>query len=200
MSWRPHGTVYGVLLNSRREVDALAPRMHEKPYQAPPRAPILYMKTANTFSAEGAWVRTPRPVEIGATVGLVIGAGGTVVHHVLVNDWTLPHANFFRPPVKFKCRDGFLGLGTPVPPVDIAAASIDVLVNGELRQTVRFDALVRPPQQLLADVADFMTLREGDVLLAGCDIARPLAQAGDRVELRGGALGTLTQQLVQEDA
>ena len=122
MNWQPRGIVYGVLLNNQREADALAPRMHEKPYQAPPRAPILYVKTANTFSADGGWVRTPRPVEIGATVGLVIGAGGAVVQHVLVNDWTLPHANFFRPPVKFKCRDGFLGLGAPVAPVDIATA------------------------------------------------------------------------------
>jgi 5-oxopent-3-ene-1,2,5-tricarboxylate decarboxylase/2-hydroxyhepta-2,4-diene-1,7-dioate isomerase len=200
MTWLPRGTVYGVLLNSWREYDALAPAMNDAPYKAPPKAPVLYVKTANTFSADGAPVRVPGPVEIGATVGMVIGKDGQVVQHVLVNDLSLPHASFFRPPVKFKCLDGFLGVGAPADPVDLHALAIEVRVNGELRQTVRFDALVRSPAQLLADVGEFMTLREGDVLLAGCDAGRPQAHAGDRIELRAGPLGTLAQTLVAEAA
>ncbi|RYY56372.1 MAG: fumarylacetoacetate hydrolase, partial [Comamonadaceae bacterium] len=78
MSWLPTGTVYGVLLNSQAEQAALASQMHEAPYKAPPRAPILYVKTANTHSPDGASVPVPArvpQVEIGATVGLVMGAG-----------------------------------------------------------------------------------------------------------------------------
>ena len=106
MSYLPRGTVYGTLLNFRSEQEALAPQMHEAPYKAPPNAPILYVKTANTFSADGAAITVPArvaEVEIGATVGLVMGAAGQVQGCVLMNDLSIPHASFFRPPVKFKC-------------------------------------------------------------------------------------------------
>jgi 5-oxopent-3-ene-1,2,5-tricarboxylate decarboxylase / 2-hydroxyhepta-2,4-diene-1,7-dioate isomerase len=203
MSWLPRGTVYGTLLNFRNEFDALAPQMNEAPYKAPPKAPVLYVKTANTFSPNGAAIAVPArvpEVEIGATIGLVIGAGGAVAGCVLMNDLSIPHPSFYRPPVKFKCLDGFLGVGAEVRDTDPAAVQIEVRINGELRQTVRFDALVRAPAQLLADVAEFMTLAEGDVLLLGCDAPRPHAKAGDRIELRSGALGTLTNTLVPEAA
>jgi 5-oxopent-3-ene-1,2,5-tricarboxylate decarboxylase / 2-hydroxyhepta-2,4-diene-1,7-dioate isomerase len=50
MHFIPTGTVYGTLLNFRAEVLALAPQMHELPYKAPPKAPVLFIKTANTWS------------------------------------------------------------------------------------------------------------------------------------------------------
>jgi len=203
MSYIPQGTVYGTLLNFRSEFDAMAPQMNEAPYKAPPKAPVLYVKTANTFSPSGAQIPVPArvpQVEIGATVGLVMKSSTEVAGCVLMNDLSVPHASFFRPPVKFKCLDGFLGIGAEVRAADPASLKIEVLVNGELRQTVRFDALVRDPQRLLADVAEFMTLREGDVLLLGCDAPRPLAKAGDRIELRCDALGTLVNTLVPEAA
>ena len=48
-----------------------------------------------------------------------------VAGYVLMNDLSLPHASYFRPPVKFKCLDGFLGIGaTFLPPaaVDLRAS------------------------------------------------------------------------------
>ena len=42
---------------------------------------------------------------------------------------------------------------------------------------------MRPAAQLLADVSEFMTLGAGDVLMLGCDVGRPLASAGDRIEI-----------------
>lgn len=203
MSYLPQGTVYGTLLNFRSEHEALSAQMHEAPYKAPPKAPILYVKTANTFSPHGADIPVPQrvpEVEIGATVGLVMKSATEVAGCVLMNDLSIPHASFFRPPVKFKCLDGFLGIGADVRAADPAALQVEVFVNGELRQTVRFDALVRDPQRLLADVAEFMTLGEGDVLMLGCDAPRPHARAGDRIELRSSALGTLSNTLVPEAA
>jgi 5-oxopent-3-ene-1,2,5-tricarboxylate decarboxylase/2-hydroxyhepta-2,4-diene-1,7-dioate isomerase len=203
MSALPRGTVYGTLLNFRSEWDAWAPRMHAPPYRAPPQAPVLYVKTANTFRPDGADIPVPADVpavEIGATLGLVIGAGGHVHGCVLANDLAVPHDSYFRPPVRFRCRDGFLGVGLLSQGMDPAGVSIAVRVNGIVVQEVRFDALVRPPAQLVADVAEFMTLDEGDVLLLGCDAPRPLARAGDRIALDGGALGTLTNTLVAAPA
>ena len=72
-----------------------------------------------------------------------------------------------------------------------------------MRQTVDYARLVRPAAQLLADVSEFMTLRPGDVLLLGCGANRPLARAGQRIDISAPglpALGTLSNTLVAEVA
>ena len=77
--YRPGGTVYGSLLNFRREHALWAPRMHEAPYKAPPAAPVLYIKTANTFTPSGRAITLPNgvsEVEVAASLGLVAGEGG----------------------------------------------------------------------------------------------------------------------------
>ena len=71
--WLPSGTVYGTLLNFRRECALWAPKMVEPPYLAAPRAPVLYVKTANTFVPAGAAVSVTGEAQLGATLGLVIG-------------------------------------------------------------------------------------------------------------------------------
>ncbi|MBI5278784.1 MAG: fumarylacetoacetate hydrolase family protein [Burkholderiales bacterium] len=196
-------TVYGTLMNFKGELEALASQMNEAPYKAPPKAPVLYVKTGNTFSSHGAEIRVPArvaEVEIGATLGAVIGANGKVAGYRLMNDLSIPHASFFRPPVKFKCLDGFLGIGAEVAEVDPAQAVLEVRINGELKQSVRFADLVRPAPQLLADVTGFMTLAEGDVLMLGCDWGRPRARAGDRIEISAAGFATLANTLVAEAA
>ncbi len=205
MSWLPEGTVYGVLLNFRNEIDALTPQMSQPPYKAPPQAPVLYVKTANTWSAHGAAIAVPAhvpAVEIGATIAMVMGKAGKVQGYVLMNDLSLPHASFFRPPVKFKNLDGFLGIGERLLPADQAgdpaAFTLEVRINGELRQRADFSQLARPAAQLLADVVAFMTLRPGDVLMLGCDLGRPLAKAGDRIDITAPGFGTLSNTLVAE--
>jgi 5-oxopent-3-ene-1,2,5-tricarboxylate decarboxylase/2-hydroxyhepta-2,4-diene-1,7-dioate isomerase len=203
----PGGTVYGTLLNFRAELQALAPQMAQPPYKAPPKAPVLYVKTANTWSPHGSAITLPASVpevEIGASIGMVIGAEGDVEGFVLMNDLSIPHTSFFRPPVKFKCVDGFLGIGPSLRDAqdvaDPANFRLEVRINGALKQSADFSQLVRPAQQLLADVGEFMTLAHGDVLLLGCDAGRPLARAGDRVEISSPGFETLANTLVQEAA
>lgn len=205
MSYFPTGTVYGTLLNFRTEVDAWASRMHEAPYKAPPKAPVLYVKPANTWSADGAAIAVPAgaaQVEVGATIGMVMQAPGEVAGYVLMNDLSLPHASFFRPPVKFKCLDGFLGIGSTLArdAGDPSTFTLEVKINGVVKQSVAFAGLVRNAKQLLADVNEFMTLGPGDVLMLGCDLGRPLAQAGDRIEISSPGFGALTNTLAAEAA
>ena len=203
--WQPTGTVYGVLLNFRHEYERWQPRMHEAPYKAPPQAPVLYVKTANTWNPDGGQVAVPAGaagVEAGATLGLVMGDQGPVAC-ALLNDFSLPHASYFRPPVKFRCRDGFLGTPAQTVPLaalsDLAALQLQVHVNGTLRQTVDLSQLVRPVATLLADVNAFMTLRPGDVLMLGCDVGpdgqRPLLQPGDTVELTAPGFAPLVHHI-----
>lgn len=209
------GTVYGVLLNFRGEVQALEPQMNQPPYQAAPKAPVLYVKPANTWSAHGAAIAVPArvpQVEVGATIAMVMGrdvqaaqsfdAINSVANYVLMNDLSIPHASFFRPPVKFKCLDGFLGVGPQLRAAaeagDPSGFALEVHLNGVLKQSLHFADLVRSAAQLLADVSAFMTLRAGDVLMLGCGPGRPLAQVGDRIDIRARGFATLSNTLVAE--
>jgi len=192
-AWLPQGTVYGTLLNFRREWNLWSARMTQDPHKAPPKAPVLYVKTANTFCPAGQDLLLQdgvSEVDIGASLGLVIGAQAQVVGAVLLNDWSVPHTSYYRPPVKFRCRDGFLGLPGQVTAgqvQDWVALQIEVRRNGEQVQTVDLRELMRNLPTLLADVGEFMTLQPGDVLMVGTDCltdgTRPRAKAGDRVEV-----------------
>jgi 5-oxopent-3-ene-1,2,5-tricarboxylate decarboxylase / 2-hydroxyhepta-2,4-diene-1,7-dioate isomerase len=205
----PKGTVYGTLLNFKAELAALQPQMNQPPYKAPPLAPVLYIKPANTWSANGASIAVPArvpEVEIGATVAMVVSH--QQIRYVLMNDLSIPHSSFFRPPVKFKCLDGFLGIGSHTLETDRPQDfKLEVRVNGKLVQSLDFSQLVRPAGQLLADVSEFMTPHEGDVLMLGCDCLpngkRPLANVGDEITISSPshpALGTLSNTLVAEAA
>ncbi len=137
---------------------------------------------------------------------MVMGAGGVVAGYVLMNDLSVPHTSFFRPPVKFKCLDGFLGVGSQVPaagqPWMPPRFRLEVRINGALVQIARLQPAGAARRQLLADVGEFMTLRTGDVLMLGCDVLadgrRPLAKAGDRIDIRVPGLGTLSNTLMAE--
>jgi 5-oxopent-3-ene-1,2,5-tricarboxylate decarboxylase / 2-hydroxyhepta-2,4-diene-1,7-dioate isomerase len=207
MSLIKRGTVYGTLMNFRGELDALGSKMNEPPYKAPPNAPVLYVKPANTWTENGGAIALPADVpevEIGATVAMVMKSAREIEGFVLMNDVSIPHESFFRPPVKARCRDGFLGIGDRIrarnEAGDPAVFKLEVRVNGELKQTVRFSQLVRSADKLLADVGEFMTLAEGDMLMLGCDVGRPRAKVGDSVQIRMPALGTLTNLFVAEAA
>jgi len=207
MSPVKRGTVYGTLMNFRGELDAIGPKMDEAPYKAPPQAPVLYVKPANTWTENGGAIALPAhvpEVDLGATVAMVMKSATEVAGYVLMLDVSIPHDNFFRPPVKTRCLDGFLGIGDRIrarnEAGDPAVFKLEVRVNGELKQTVRFSQLVRPADRLLADVSEFMTLGEGDMLMLGCDVGRPRARVGDRVEIKMPALGTLSHTFVAEAA
>jgi 5-oxopent-3-ene-1,2,5-tricarboxylate decarboxylase/2-hydroxyhepta-2,4-diene-1,7-dioate isomerase len=215
----PGGTVYGTLLNFQREWDVYLPQMADAPYKAPPQAPVLYVKTANTVAADG---RIPVPpqvaqVEVGATICMVFwsfplastvqSATENIAYWVLMNDLSVPHASYFRPPVKFKCLDGFLGVGAQQVSAaelgDPAGVKLDVRINGQLAQTVDFAQLRRPADALVRDVREFMALRQGDALMLGLDClpggGRPLARVGDVVQISSPthpAFGTLANTVV----
>lgn len=201
------GTVYGTLLNFRGELEALGTKVGEPPYNGPPQAPVLYVKPANTWTENGDTIALPAgvaEVEVGATIAMVMKSAREVAGYVLMNDLSVPHEDFFRPPVKSKCHDGFLAIGDRVrarnEAGDPAVFKLEVRINGKLKQTVRFSQLLRSADQLLADVSEFMTLAPGDMLMLGCDTGRPRARAGDRIAINMPALGTLGNTLVAEAA
>jgi len=210
----PRGTVYGSLLNFRDALDALGDAVHQLPYKAPPKAPILYIKPRNTIAMDGDAVIVPHGVdalEIGASLGLVIGrtacrvdeaqALAHVSGYVIVNDISVPHASYYRPAMRFKCRDGFCPIGTPVVRAavsDPGALTLVVEIDGVPVQRASTAGLIRPAARLLAEVSAFMTLHPGDVLMIGVPAGAPRARAGQRVSISVDGLGRLQNTLVAE--
>jgi 5-oxopent-3-ene-1,2,5-tricarboxylate decarboxylase/2-hydroxyhepta-2,4-diene-1,7-dioate isomerase len=211
--FRLTGAVYGTLLNHRSALAELGSKAAQPPYDAPPRAPVLYIKPRNTLAASGAAVEIPAgmsELEVGPCLGLVIGRTACRVpeegalHHVagylIVNDVSVPHDLFYRPSIRFKARDGFCPLGPAVVPrdaiVDPDALILRTYVDGVLAQTSSTADLVRSTARLLADVTEFMTLSPGDVLAVGVARPAPRVRAGQRVDIAADALGTLSNVFV----
>ena len=211
------GTAYGAMLNVRQQLEALGEALNQPPYARPPEAPVLYIKPPNTYRPHGA--ETPVPasapaLETNATLAVVIGRAasrvseGQALDHVLgytaAIDICIPHANLHRPAIRQRCRDGFLPIGPWITPradiPDPDALDVIVRINGEERSRFSTSDLVRPVARLIADVTDFMTLFEGDVLLVGLPPDGPQARAGDRVEAEIPGIGVLGCTLVPETA
>jgi 5-oxopent-3-ene-1,2,5-tricarboxylate decarboxylase / 2-hydroxyhepta-2,4-diene-1,7-dioate isomerase len=211
--YRLSGVVYGALLNHRSALQALGDAVDQPPYKAPPAAPVLYIKPHNTLAAGGEPVAIPpgvRELEIGATLGLVIGRAACrlaeanalehVAGYVIVNDVSVPHLPYYRPSIRCKARDGFCPLGPRVVPrtavANPDALTIRVYVDDELKQTATTAHLVRPVGRLLADVTDFMTLSPGDVLAVGVAAPAPRVRAGQRARIAIDGLGSLESPFV----
>ncbi len=197
------GTAYGVILNDAVSVQKIG-SLEAAPYKGAPKAPVLYIKPANTRAACGATVDLPsgaNSVEVAATVGLVIGraaarvSAATALDHVsglvLAADLSLPHASYYRPAIKEKCFDGSLPLSSVKPLVDIAGLTLVTEIDGEVVDRRPLNDLIRPPAQLLADVSEWMTLNAGDVLLVGVRYQAPQAKAGSAVRISAEGLGSL---------
>lgn len=216
--YHPSGTVYGCLLNHAPALAALGEAVHQPPYKAPPRAPVLYVKPRNTWAADGQPVAVPADapaLQVGATLGLVIGrtacrvsvhdALAHVAGAVIVNDLSVPHDSFYRPNVRLKARDGLCPLGrTLVPlaelPAAVDALAVRVFVDGVLVHHTTTGDRLRGAAQLLADVSEFMTLQPGDVLMLGVAHGAPMASAGQTVAIEIDGLGRLSTPLVAEGA
>lgn len=203
------GTVYGVILNDTVSVEKIG-SLDEAPYKGAPKAPVLYLKPANTRVACGATVNLPqgaKSVEVAATVGLVLGRAAArldagqaldaVAGLVLAADLSLPHTSYYRPAIREKCFDGALPISSVKPSVDIAKLVLKTEIDGKVVDERPLSDLIRQPAQLLAEVSQWMTLNAGDVLLVGVRYMAPQASAGSTVKVSAEGLGCLQFNLVE---
>lgn len=205
-------TVVGAALNTRQALAALGEAVDAPPYKAAPKAPVLYIKPANTYARHGDVITLPADVaevEVGACLGVVFARRATrvseaealdyVAGYRVVADLSVPHASYFRPALKQKCRDGFCPIGLDLAPVamvgDPDALDIEVRIDGQVAQRASTADLIRPVARLIADVTRFMTLEAGDILLAGAPHGAPQARAGQRYEISISRVGTLGNAL-----
>ncbi|MNC72641.1 Homoprotocatechuate catabolism bifunctional isomerase/decarboxylase [compost metagenome] len=76
--------------------------------------------------------------------------------------------------------------------------TLQLRVNGELRQEDSTANFVRKIPQLIAEISEFMTLYAGDVLITGTPLGRVDVLPGDRVDVEIQGLGCLTNVIVAE--
>ena len=207
-------TVYGTLLNHREALAALGDQVNAAPYKAPPKGPILYIKPRNTWATSGDVVVVPSDapaLQMGATLGVVMGRAACklsladamdhVAGYVVMNDISVPHDSFYRPSLRFKCRDGSCPMGAfaarnAVDNPD--ALAVTVAIDGVVAQQTETGGRLRSVAQLLVDVTEFMTLNPGDILSIGVSAHAPLANAGQRVTLTIAGVGQIENTLVSE--
>ena len=144
------GVVYATLLNHRSAWQELGEAVNHPPYDAPPKAPVLYVKPRNTLAASGDPVPVPAGVielELEASLGLVIGRPACrleearaleyLAGYLIVNDVSIPHRPYYRPSIRARARDGFCPVGPRVVPRAAIAnpddLAIRVFIDGKLR-------------------------------------------------------------------
>jgi 5-oxopent-3-ene-1,2,5-tricarboxylate decarboxylase / 2-hydroxyhepta-2,4-diene-1,7-dioate isomerase len=203
----PVQTVYGSLMHHSAELQALQEAAHLPPYNAPPKAPVLYIKPANTFSAFDDTLllsATNAQIHACACVGLiycrnspltVINCASNAIKNIVIEDWqialfcdfSLPHASFYRPPLRFNALDGSLALPRtwlPWPQDGLQNQQIETWVNGQCAHTYSTADWRVTAQAQLEAVSTFIAWEAGDVLMLGCPPDAPLVKAGDVVETR----------------
>ena len=211
------GVVYATLLNHRSAWQELGEAVNHPPYDAPPKAPVLYVKPRNTLAASGDPVPVPAGVielELEASLGLVIGRPACrleearaleyLAGYLIVNDVSVPHRPYYRPSIRARARDGFCPVGPRVVPRAAIAnpddLAIRVFIDGKLRQQTGTSQLVRSIRRLLADVTDFMTLSPGDILAVGAAAPAPRVRAGQQARIEIDGIGQLETPFVQGPA
>jgi len=204
--------VYVAALNRTGVLEELGEALHRDPYQQPPRAPILHVKPANTWSESGEPIPCPPGVaalRMGGTIGLVIGrearrvrpasALDHVASYLIANDVSIPYQSHYRPAIKERCRDGFCPLGSVVPRdaiPDPDRLEVVIEVDGVIRSRSNGSDLIRGAARLLAEVSAFLTFAPGDVVLLGEPPDAPLAGHGSTVRIAVAELGEIVNPIV----
>lgn len=208
------GTIYGVALNDREQCARLATAFEKPPYSKPPQKPVLYIKPRNCLMGNGGIIPLPSDIsriEAAPSLALLIGRDATrippqtALEHVagacLALDIGEPGAGYYRPPVRQRCRDGFLRLGAMASfQQDLLGGTINIAVNDKSIGNWPLSRLVRGAAQLIADISSFMTLASGDLLLTGLPQDAPCLADGDRITVRISHLPALSARACREAA
>ncbi len=215
--YRLSGAVYGVLMNHRAALASLGDAVNAAPYKAPPKSVVLYVKPRNTLVAPGGAVQVDAAageVEVGAALGIVIGktscavreadAADCIAGYIVVGDFSVAHASYFRPAIRSRARDASLVVGPRVVTrsevADPDGLGVRVFVDGRLVHETGTGETFRHVARLVAEVSEFMTLAPGDLLLAGVAPGAPRVGANALVAIEIDALGRLETRTIASGA
>ena len=192
----------------------------------PPSLPVVFSKFASAINHPGAPIVLPslsEQLDYEAELVVVIGKSGknitrqTAFEHVFGyccgNDITARDWQKGKPGGQWllgKTCDTFAPLGPYIVTADEITdpqnLSIQLRVNGELRQDANTSHLIFPIDTLIAHVSQFVTLRPGDLIFTGTPSGvgagrtPPLfLKPGDQVEVQIDGLGVLKNHVVTEN-
>lgn len=172
-----------------------------------PDEPILFLKPPSAVIGDGEAILMPPGVgrvDYEAELALVIGktardvtadtaadylAGYTCANDVTARDLQEKDGQWTRS----KSFDTFCPLGPAVvtePPSPDAL--VELVLNGEVRQSAPVSDMIFPPPQLVTFISSVMTLEPGDVIMTGTPPGVGPVSAGDSMTVRIAGVGKLT--------
>jgi 2-keto-4-pentenoate hydratase/2-oxohepta-3-ene-1,7-dioic acid hydratase in catechol pathway len=177
-----------------------------------PANPWYFIKSPNTFLADGELIRRPvfydGNIIFEAELGIVIGkqcfgiteeqADDHIFGYTCVNDVTaiqlLKEDPFFAQWTKAKCFDTFGPFGPVIATnIDPDALIIKGSLNGEERQNYPVSDMIYSPRQLVSLISRDMTLMPGDIISCGTSLgAGVMRDPSNVVEISIGGIGTLS--------
>ena len=189
--------------------------------EAPPAAPLIFMKLPNSLTAHGQPVvlhTISSQIDYEADLAVVIGrrarrvsetdALSHVFGYTLVNDVSARDLQFSDGQwVRGKGLDGFAPLGpfitTRDEVIDVQALDIEGRLNGEVMQTSNTSKMIFSVAYLISYLSQAITLEPGDVIATGTPegvgyFRQPpvLLKDGDVFEVAVEGLGTLSNTFV----
>lgn len=184
--------------------------------------PTVFTRWADTLVADGAPLEKPRSTgrfDYEGELAVIIGKGGrliareqamahvagySVFNDASVRDWQR-HTSQFTPGKNFPATGGFgPALVTPDEIADLGALHVQTQLNGAVMQDQPISDLIFDVPALVAYLSAFTPLSPGDVIVTGTpggvgDGRTPpvYLQPGDVVEVSIGAIGTLTNPVIE---
>lgn len=176
-----------------------------------PDEPILFLKPPSAVIGDGEAIVLPPGVgrvDYEAELALVIGktvrdvtqeaaaeyvAGYTCANDVTARDLQERDGQWTRS----KSFDTFCPLGLEVvPEAPSPDALVELMLNGEVRQSAPISDMIFPPLELVAFISSVMTLEPGDVIMTGTPPGVGLLSAGDTVTVRIAGPGELENSVM----
>jgi 2-keto-4-pentenoate hydratase/2-oxohepta-3-ene-1,7-dioic acid hydratase in catechol pathway len=173
--------------------------------------PRFFMKPTTTLVGPGDPIVYPTLsalVEHGASLAVVIKrrcrnvpaerVREYVLGYTCLNDVTARDLAAKGLWLRAKAFDTFCPLGPCIATdIDPDAVAIETFVNGGLRQSSSTKELIVPVDEVVARVAQVMTLLPGDVVATGTPAGTGPLEPGDRVEVRIEGIGSLKNTVVK---
>ncbi len=185
-----------------------------------PEAPMFFAKVPSTLLPHQGSIRilegtgrVDHELELAVVIGkrgahiaeeqaLEFVAGYSIANDVTAREMQRAEQQKGRPWTLAKGMDTFCPMGPWLVPADAVAdphqLSLELKVNGELRQKSSTAEMVFKIPELIAYISRFMTLEPGDILLTGTPEGVGPLLPGDLVEGRIDGLGLLENSVIAE--
>jgi 2-keto-4-pentenoate hydratase/2-oxohepta-3-ene-1,7-dioic acid hydratase in catechol pathway len=177
-----------------------------------PERPLLFLKTPNTVTSHDTTATLPKNkerIDHEAELGVVIGtqcrnvsaeqadeviAGYTCLNDISNRDDQREEQNW----VRGKAFDNAAPMGPVIAsPEEVPDdASIELRVNGDVRQQSTIDNLIFTVPELIKEITSLITLEPGDVIATGTPAGVGPLSDGDAVEVSIEGVGTLKHDVI----